>query len=173
MSTTLAPPEDREHAREDDEGEGAADPHDAEGPRTVATDGVVVGEAAEVQLLHRRPDLALPGLEQGKLEVTALVGETVDVLRDRSVGGQEHRDRWVRDLILLAIVGERDAELGGERLDRDLVAAQELPVDLIASAELVEDLCLLVRRIFGALVRVEADGDDAEVLVARSPVELG
>src|SRR5690606_4536251 len=75
-------------------------------------------------------------------------------------------------LVLLGIVRVADPELGSEGLDRERLAGEELPVDVIATPEATDEGVTLLGGILRRLARVDRDGEHAEVPVARGPIEL-
>src|SRR5579859_7375835 len=172
-ATALARPHHREEAPEQDERHASAEAHHVHRDERVLLPLRVVVVAEEQQLLGRRDRAALGGLEQAEAHVAGGGLDAVEVAREVALGREQVDRRGVRVLLLARVVVVLEADRLGDLADVRLVAREKVPaLGATARARVLADhLRALLRRALRGVLRVDADGDDVELL-AHGPLQL-
>ena len=141
------------------------DPDRAHDREAVAAGHRVVVIAVEQQRVDRRADLSRRRLDDAEAQIARSVFDAEQILRQPAVGREDDDAARMRVLFRLRVPGV--AEAGGLRqpIDLRLIAGQEMPAFGGAGAPVALEVDGLLRRRRGRrVVRVEADGDDLEIL---------
>ena len=160
---------------------GGGDTHHAHDGHAVAARHRVVVKAVEQQRIDGRPDLAVRRFDNRIPQVAWAVFDAEQISRQAPVR-REHDDAGrVRELLRIRVPHISEAGRLREAIDGRLVARQEVPRRRGARLFVARDVTGFLRR--GGrrrVARIEADGDDLEILAglerehverAREPVD--
>src|SRR5215471_17119996 len=115
----------------------AQDSHDGD---AVFTDGRVVLEAVQENVIRKRAEFSVRCLDQAQFEICRVEFDAIEVLRDNACRGQHDNAARMSPLFRVVVIGIAEADLVGQLMNRVCGPGQEVPAFCGGRSSVVSDV---------------------------------